>query len=266
MAGDTTHATWVELHEAAMRRYAAAAVDASNRWREINAELMAKWRADGISDLEISRAKDTNLVLGEAYGAYTYNAGRAQMHAAVLQGALAARSLLDADRETTLLRAELARYRHMALHDPLTGALNRAGLAEQWPSIPRGALLGVIDLDNFKAINDTHGHDAGDAVLVSVAHQLSAGGAVVARLGGDELAVIDHPATRLVPVWQVPLPGGPVVRVSGSAGWVRVGPDMRETLTRADLAMYQAKHGRVPGPAGGRRRVRDAVEHLAGAR
>ncbi|MFI2663688.1 GGDEF domain-containing protein [Micromonospora carbonacea] len=263
MAADNTHATWVELHEAAMRRYAAAAVDASNKWRAVNAELTAKWRADGISDLEISRAKDVNLSLAAAYGEYTYNSNRAQMHAAVLQGAAAARSLLAADGEAARLRAERDHYRHLALTDELTAALNRRGLAEHWATIDPDAVLGVIDLNRFNEVNNTWGHDAGDAVLVSVAALLGEHG-TVARLGGDELAVVAAEAGPSVLTWQVTLPAGQVITVAGAAGWVRVGPDMRETLTRADLAMYQAKHGRNPGTRAGRRRVRDAVR--AGAR
>ncbi|WP_320067669.1 GGDEF domain-containing protein [Micromonospora sp. RTGN7] len=182
---------------------------------------------------------------------------RDEVHAAVGQGALAARTLLDSD-EVARLRADCDRYRHLALTDPLTGALNRHGLVEHWPTVNPRTSLGVIDLDRFKKVNDVHGHAAGDAVLRQVAQQLATHG-TVARLGGDELAVITGPATLLVPVWQVVLPGGRTIRVSGSVGWARVSTDVWETVRRADVAMYRAKHGTWPGlPTRGRRRVRDA--------
>jgi diguanylate cyclase (GGDEF)-like protein len=88
---------------------------------------------------------------------------------------------------------------HGALHDPLTGLLNRTGLHERvdaaWavrsPDEPLAILFG--DLDGFKHVNDTLGHDAGDEVLVHVARRLDAAvrtGDVVARWGGDEFVVL----------------------------------------------------------------------------
>ncbi|KXK63394.1 hypothetical protein AWW66_03510 [Micromonospora rosaria] len=97
---DDAARAWVTMHETAMRKAAAAAIDASNRWRGINAELTEKWKAEGLDDLQIARAKDVNLALADAYGGYTFNAGKAQMHAAVLQGALAARQLMAAGDPT----------------------------------------------------------------------------------------------------------------------------------------------------------------------
>ncbi|MEV4197063.1 hypothetical protein [Micromonospora globbae] len=85
---------WVQAHEAAMRKAAADAIAASNRWRQLNTELMAKWRAEGRDDLAIAQMKAANLTLSDAYGTYSFFAGKAQMHAAVLQGELAAQALL----------------------------------------------------------------------------------------------------------------------------------------------------------------------------
>jgi diguanylate cyclase (GGDEF)-like protein len=95
-------------------------------------------------------------------------------------------------------RRELAR---LSRSDPLTGCLNRRGFTERFEAElsdyvrhdgrPLGLI--VIDLDNFKAVNDTRGHAAGDALLCSVADALSAGlrpSDVLARLGGDEFAVL----------------------------------------------------------------------------
>src|SRR6185295_5474437 len=86
-----------------------------------------------------------------------------------------------------------------ALHDPLTGLLNRAGLRDHvdtaWavrrPDEPLAILFG--DLDGFKGVNDSLGHDAGDEVLVHVAERLRAAvraGDVVARWGGDEFVIL----------------------------------------------------------------------------
>ena len=148
-------------------------------------------------------------------------------------------------------RAQAA-LRDMALRDPLTGALNRAGLTEL---CLRGLApdTGVIltDVDHFKAINDSSGHAAGDAVLVDLviqAKSLLPGRAdVIARLGGDEFVVLLHDTTlaetrkvadRLcraagrtpgLPDWTVSL--GVAMGMGGLA----------ETLARADRALYAAK-------------------------
>jgi diguanylate cyclase (GGDEF)-like protein/PAS domain S-box-containing protein len=99
--------------------------------------------------------------------------------------------------ERRMLEREL---RHMADHDPLTGLLNRRGLeAELERHVAhvnrygdRGALL-VLDLDHFKAVNDTLGHEAGDQLIVTIANLLRnrlRSSDAVARLGGDEFAIL----------------------------------------------------------------------------
>jgi diguanylate cyclase (GGDEF)-like protein/PAS domain S-box-containing protein len=159
--------------------------------------------------------------------------------------------------------AELA---HLADHDPLTGLANRrrfdaelaAHLERCDTGIPTGALL-VLDLDNFKQVNDTQGHGAGDHMIVSVAAVLRARMRVVdvvARLGGDEFAVLLRSADRqdaeavaqdLVDLIreQVRILGGtPPRTITTSIGVVLVqGTRLAasELLSTADRTMYDAK-------------------------
>lgn len=101
-------------------------------------------------------------------------------------------------RRTRALRAQAERA---ACLDHLTGLLNRRGLRELWPQVHQraqrsGQQAGVllIDVDHFKRINDEHGHDTGDAVLVALGGYLARSvraGALVVRLGGEEFAVFD---------------------------------------------------------------------------
>lgn len=90
--------------------------------------------------------------------------------------------------------------REAALRDPLTGAWNRAGLAAaQGRLLVEGTVVVAVDIDHFKAINDRHGHDAGDQVLITLSHHGCAladqlGGSF-ARVGGDEFVAILPPGT-----------------------------------------------------------------------
>ena len=156
---------------------------------------------------------------------------------------------------------------HMARHDALTGLANRALFRERLDArlaADRGpcAVL-CLDLDRFKAVNDTLGHLAGDALLQEVARRLTGaleGDDVVARLGGDEFAVlldrVDRPARaamvagRLIDAVQAPvLLAGQQVQVGASVGVALSSPDRttggttagEAVLRRADLALYRAK-------------------------
>ncbi|GAB3866754.1 hypothetical protein GCM10029963_79620 [Micromonospora andamanensis] len=158
-------------------------------------------------------------------------------------------------------RTQLAQARRAALVDPLTGLANRAGLAEALSDLAGEPYdLAIVDLDGFKEVNDTYGHDVGDAVLVEVAGRLSEAihevdGSVVARLGGDEMVMVcPSPApiahllgTEAVRALAAPvtLPGGQELAVRASVGVVSamVGDQPSRVLRAADLALYRAKAG-----------------------
>lgn len=154
-------------------------------------------------------------------------------------------------------RRELA---HEAAHDGLTGLANRKRfLAEIAATIDEGrheAVVLYLDLDDFKTVNDVHGHPVGDALLVEIADRLRLFGEQedhVARLGGDEFAVllVDGQA-RQAPLLAeellatlrrpVELPQT-VVHPAGSLGIVQIDDerDVDELMRRADVAMYSAK-------------------------
>ena len=155
--------------------------------------------------------------------------------------------------------------RHQATHDPLTGLPNRVALHDQGERCLAAsrrehtlAALLLIDLDRFKEVNDTLGHDHGDELLVEVSGRLRSAlrrGDVLARLGGDEFAVLTpnlphrgalgEVATRLHAALIRPFEvRGVAVELGGSIGIAihgQHGDDMTTLLRRADVAMYEAK-------------------------
>ena len=158
-----------------------------------------------------------------------------------------------------------AKIFHMAHHDHLTGLANRVllrssleeALHELSESGPKLAVF-CIDLDDFKRVNDTLGHPAGDAVLATVSSRLrriSDGSGLVARLGGDEFAVVQFAvnsrtskiqfAADLVEVLSMPYEVGGQEIVIGASVGVSVAPDdgsiADALLKNADIAMYRAK-------------------------
>jgi len=107
---------------------------------------------------------------------------------------------VERERLVEQLQQVNAELKTQALTDPLTGLLNRRALMQELTRLNSLAhrtgswlLAGAIDLDGFKQINDTHGHDAGDDFLRNIAARLQAalrGGDVLARMGGDEFVVV----------------------------------------------------------------------------
>jgi diguanylate cyclase (GGDEF)-like protein len=197
----------------------------------------------------------------------------AALHGALAAGyaaALQERTLAEQERISTAAlaaRSELqARLRHQALHDPLTGLPNRTlffdrlGAALADPDTRVG--LCYLDLDGFKVVNDTLGHDVGDRLLQAVAARLDAslGGDrhLVARMGGDEFVILVARPTGngsrgepLARVAQAALEAvrapvrldGREVRVSASIGVVEAADRVTagELMKAADTTLYWAK-------------------------
>jgi diguanylate cyclase (GGDEF)-like protein len=147
---------------------------------------------------------------------------------------------------------ELARA---AVHDVLTGLGNRDLLTEMRTDVDRG--LVVVDLDEFKAINDTFGHRAGDRVLRAIADRLCEAVRphdLVVRLGGDEFAALLVPAdearsrdvaARILATFDEPLEiEGQTIFVRASVGVAvaTAGESLAALMTRADASMFRAKH------------------------
>ncbi|GFZ97152.1 diguanylate cyclase domain-containing protein [Dyella caseinilytica] len=161
-----------------------------------------------------------------------------------------------------------AKVRHQATHDMLTGLPNRvlfhdhlrSAMTEAHPD--KGFALALVDIDGFKAVNDTHGHPAGDALLQVIAARLNhhvRAGDTVARLGGDEFALIfkdvsgPHPVAQrcqeICDVLAKPYPltgtrGAFTALVSASIGialWQAQLESDEDLIQAADRALYQAK-------------------------
>ncbi|MBD2593142.1 CHASE2 domain-containing protein [Nostoc spongiaeforme FACHB-130] len=176
------------------------------------------------------------------------------------------RTAAELFRSNTELKLKEDHLRYLAYHDPLTGLSNRKFFIEQlqeslqW-SQNNNLLLGLlfIDLDGFKHINDTLGHDMGDRLLVIVSQRLSnclRGSDTVSRLGGDEFTVIlraipevsvaARVAEKILASLTEPIVlSGYTTKISASIG-ISVYPtnsqDAETLIKQADSAMYRAKH------------------------
>ncbi len=173
------------------------------------------------------------------------------------QRTLAAREA-DLDKATALQ----ALLREQAMHDALTGLLNRRALAERHghetatPDAPLSLVL--LDLDHFKRINDSHGHATGDAVLRDFAAALRSGlraGDALFRVGGEEFALLLPGATpaqaaarvqalrEIVARWRLAQLPEPVTFSAGVAAHGPATATLEALLAAADDALYAAKRG-----------------------
>jgi diguanylate cyclase (GGDEF)-like protein len=159
------------------------------------------------------------------------------------------------------LRRSQAQLAQLVTQDVLTNVLNARAFAERLGQelernrrYPRPLTLIYMDLDNFKVINDTHGHQTGDAVLRLVADAMRTSvrtADVVGRLGGDEFGVLmpetdaplaDAAAKRLVASLRNVFKGTPSVTASvGVVSCIATDANTDDLLRRADQAMYDAK-------------------------
>lgn len=166
----------------------------------------------------------------------------------------------QAHRAMMDLAVQAEKLRAMAFQDPLTGLANRAVFNDALAEALQEARLKTVDvllldLDDFKEVNDILGHQAGDDMLIEVARRLRGcvpTADVVARLGGDEFVVLltacpdaDAIAACIVRCLHVPVTiDGTVLRPSLSLGLASLGQDSvgpSELLRHADIAMYAAK-------------------------
>jgi diguanylate cyclase (GGDEF)-like protein len=171
----------------------------------------------------------------------------------------------ERERTAALLQESEERMRYQAQHDPLTGLPNRWLLRDRLLQAAARAkrdrsafAVVLVDLDNFKTVNDTLGHDVGDLLLVEVAQRLS--GCIrerdtIARLGGDEFVFVLEDlaapedsalvARKIIDELAAPFAvAGELLRTSPSIGislYPEDGQDADFLLKFADIAMYRAK-------------------------
>ncbi|MEU9507801.1 GGDEF domain-containing protein [Micromonospora sp. NPDC048170] len=148
-----------------------------------------------------------------------------------------------------------------AAHDDLTGLLNRRAIIthlNKQLDAARPVSVALIDLDDFKGINDTYGHDAGDAALTEAARRLKALPVTIGRLGGDEFLMVAtadeptgfaHAAAAQAAIANARIDAaGQTIQLSATAGVAHTAVEIGapELLRRADRAMYGAKIAGAP--------------------
>ncbi|MBM9503849.1 EAL domain-containing protein [Streptomyces sp. KK5PA1] len=226
-------------------------------------------RADTAADADLDAATGQDITDGAAAGGDDPGWLYVESSVKRYQGGL----IFNSRDVTERVRLQ-AQLQHSASHDPLTDLPNRALFTERVGQALSGRRTGegrpavlYVDLDGFKAVNDTAGHQTGDELLVQAARRLREAlraGDTPARLGGDEFAaLITGPeddrglreqqvreiADRLRAVLSEPYPiaghEGGEVRVGASVGiaFAEPGVSPGELMRQADLAMYRAKQG-----------------------
>jgi diguanylate cyclase (GGDEF)-like protein len=187
---------------------------------------------------------------------------------------LAARIALTYEGQRAREARSAIRLYDDAIHDQLTGLYNRRIIPDAFEKLQREgpkrredydaegrlkpSFACLIDLDHFKAINDTYGHSAGDIVLVSVAQYMQGSlrdSDTIVRIGGEEFLVLLAHQTmfdalsvlerlrRSIEEQPIELTPDSSINVTASFGLVQIGPEAtpEETMAAADSALYQAK-------------------------
>lgn len=160
----------------------------------------------------------------------------------------------------SLVQRKISRLNHENVTDPLTGLLNRRGMDDTLRALDEARLpfsVVVLDIDRFKAINDTHGHDVGDAVLRFLAERMrrtARSGDVLCRNGGDEFTMLlpgtpsseaVHACERLAQALAIEeaYEGVPISLSMGVADFRLEDRHVEDALKAADVALYRAKQG-----------------------
>ncbi|HEX8497972.1 MAG TPA: diguanylate cyclase, partial [Actinomycetales bacterium] len=281
-------------------------------------KLETSGRVDEVSVQVVGAERERRAAFLTARRLPTVDAATGAAHVSVALFAATERRRYEEDLLGAKRRAEESESRrasaeeglhHLAHHDPVTGLLNRRGLRSALelassgePADARpgaGAVVLFIDIDGFKAVNDSVGHAGGDELLITIAQRLRDGvrrSAAVARFAGDEFVVVDHlPARgdvealcrRLLQMLAEPaLVRGVEVVLTASIGVALVDDDLAGVtadpqagadvlLHRADAAMYQVKSGggggwrvhdpRVADAAADRLQLLEQLRHAVGA-
>ncbi|MDX6244588.1 MAG: hypothetical protein QOE76_2311 [Frankiales bacterium] len=230
-----------------------------------DAEFDAFLTEQGLQDAMVTSLRGENrafgmAVVGNRIGGVSFDSEDARLFETLANHTSVALENGRLEQSLTQLRELEQRLKHLAFHDPLTGLGNRMLFAQHVETAiaqsSRCAVL-FIDLDDFKTVNDTLGHAAGDQLLVAVAERITSclrPEDHAARLGGDEFAVLlegvadtedaQMVASRITDALRLPLKLiGQDVRVGASIG---IAPAVEsitsdELLRNADLAMYMAK-------------------------
>ncbi|HJA79383.1 MAG TPA: sensor domain-containing diguanylate cyclase [Candidatus Desulfovibrio intestinavium] len=172
-------------------------------------------------------------------------------------------------RQVCALRRTRRALEQLLSHDPLTGALNRHGLfqalAGKGQAVGKRAFLAYVDLNKFKRVNDSYGHETGDRMLkafVRAVYRHVTAGTLLARIGGDEFVILFPAGVAYAEVKRViaairetyaeplELRTGEALRCEfacGLAFWPEREDNFQAVLHKADIAMYRDKHGNAKG-------------------
>ncbi len=229
-------------------------------WNQLPFDHQKGRRSAVLLPIETPRTRAIFVCLDDRVGSYT----RHHLELLTYFTPLAAQALQRAD-ELAAMDSLITRLEHLALHDPLTGLANRSLFNDRLrKEVEASEMLGLpmavinIDLDDFKVINDTMGHEVGDRLLIETSRRLQhviRTSDLVCRLGGDEFAIIMsrigseedllRVGKKLVLELGKPLEvDGQIVRPSASVGSAFVGKpehSIAVILKHADVALYDAK-------------------------